>query len=50
MVKDARGATEVREVLSNAGFYEVWLNQGVQNINVFLKIFKQRLIDIFFKE
>ena len=32
--------------LFSSGFGEVWLNQGVGHENVFLKVFKQRLIDM----
>ena len=43
-------ATEIRELLSNAGFYEIWLNQGVGHVKIFLKTLKQRLVDVFFQE
>ena len=42
--------TEIRELLSSAGFMYVWLNQGVQNVNAFLSVFKQRLKDMFIQE
>ena len=35
----------IRETLYKYGFSYVWLNQGVENINGFLKSFRQRLID-----
>ena len=41
-------ASEIRNILSKCGFHFVWLQQGVGNVNAFLKIFKQRLIDFFF--
>ena len=34
-------------LLSNLGFYEVWLNQSVGNMNVFLKGIRVRLTDNF---
>ena len=37
----------VKDLLSTMGFYEVWLGQGVGNVGVFLKLFKQRLNDNF---
>ena len=37
----------VRHLLISLGFYQVWLNQGVGNINIFILVFKQRLTDIF---
>ena len=37
----------VRGLLSRMGFYHVWLNQGVGNVNLFLNLFKQRLTDNF---
>ena len=37
----------VRDLLSKMGFYHVWLNQGVGNINAFLNLFKLRLTDKF---
>ena len=33
--------TEIKELLSKAGFHEIWLNQGVAHVNVFLRIFKK---------
>ena len=38
-------AKSVKTLLENSGFYNVWLNQGVENEDVFLPIFKQRLKD-----
>lgn len=40
-------ASKVKELLSSLGFYEVWLNQGVGNKNMFLVEFKTRLSDNF---
>ena len=37
----------VKDLLSWMEFYEVWLNQGVGNIELFLKVFKQRITDNF---
>ena len=42
--------TEIKELLSKAGFHEIWLNQGVAHVNVFLRIFKKRLIDMYLQE
>ena len=36
----------IRKLLFSSGFSEVWLNQGVGHINSFLRVFKQRLIDM----
>ncbi len=43
-------ASLVRTLLSNYGFYHVWLNQGVGNVHTFLSIFKQRVTDIFVQQ
>ena len=40
-------ASLVRSLLMNLGFYEVWLLQGVGNVNIFLSQLKQRLNDTF---
>lgn len=37
----------VRNLLSELGFYEVWVQQGVGNYNLFLSLLKQRLTDTF---
>ena len=45
-------ATEVREFLCKSGFYFVWLQPGVGDVN-FLNnffVFKQRLLDMFTHE
>ena len=46
---DERGkrtwASDIRQCLFKYGFAYVWLNQGVGNVNVFLRCFKQRIID-----
>ena len=38
-------AVLVMNLLSELGFYEVWVQQGVGNYNVFISLFKQRLTD-----
>ena len=38
-------ASEIRIVLYKYGFGYVWLNQGAQSVNGFIKCFKQRLMD-----
>ena len=40
-------AVLVRKLLCELGFYEVWLQQGVGDVNSFLSIFKQRISDHF---
>ena len=40
-------ASLVRNTLANLGFFEVWLAQGVGDMNKFLLILKQRLADNF---
>ena len=40
-------ASLVRNLLMSLGFYEVWLSQGVGNINIFLSQMKQGLNDTF---
>ncbi len=40
-------ASQVKTLLSNLGFYNVWLNQGVGDVDVFISVFKQRLTDNF---
>ena len=42
--------SHIKELLSKAGFYYVWVNQGTVNINAFIKKIKQRLIDQFRQE
>ena len=37
----------VRDLLSRTGFQDVWLNQGVGNMKLFLCLFKQRITDNF---
>ena len=37
--------SQVHQVLYKFGFRFVWENQGVQNPEIFIKAFKQRLID-----
>ena len=40
-------AALVRKLLCEMGFYEVWLQQGVGDVNTFLSAFKQRVSDQF---
>ena len=35
----------VQHLLSSVGFYEVWLAQGVGNVNAFVRVFEQCLRD-----
>ena len=35
----------MKKLLSNLGFYEVWLQQNVGNVDIFLILAKQRLKD-----
>ena len=42
-------ASLVRHLLMSLGYYNVWLNQGVGNKNVFISLFKQRLTDTFIR-
>ena len=37
----------VKSLLDNLGFGHLWIEQGVGNINMFLRIFKERLTDNF---
>jgi hypothetical protein len=43
-------ASQIRQILSKAGFLFVWLNQGAENKKVFLSTLKQRLIDMYLQE
>jgi hypothetical protein len=43
-------ASCICNTLYKYGFGYVWENQGVENINMFMKVFKQRLIDCFHQE
>ena len=38
--------SKIRKVLFSSGFGDVWLNQGVGQAEVFLKVFKQKMLDI----
>ena len=40
-------ASLVRNTLSNLGFFNVWIAQGVGDVNIFLSVIKQRLSDTF---
>ena len=42
--------SKVQTLLSTHGFYEVWLNQGVGDINLFLNVFKRRVDDNFIQK
>ena len=37
----------VKNILTHLGFYHVWLNQGVENISLFISLLRQRVRDIF---
>ena len=37
--------SEIKYMLCTYGFGDVWINQGVGNIDMFLCTFKQRLVD-----
>ena len=39
--------TDICHMLCRHGLGFVWLNQGVQNVNMFLRTFRQRLVDCF---
>ena len=39
-------ASQIKDILSNCGFYFVWIQQGVNNKKQFLVDLRQRLIDI----
>ena len=43
-------AKSVKAVLENLGFYNVWLNKGLENENLFLNIFKQRMGDTYLQD
>ena len=45
-----RGQKNVKNLLESLGFNDVWLFQGVGNVNSFIKIFTQRLNDNFIKK
>ena len=42
--------SKIREILCLTGFNIVWLQQGVGDVKAFLRIFKQRLVDMFIQE
>ena len=39
----------IKEYLETSGYGYIWLNQGTQNIDSFLRKFKQRLVDMFWQ-
>ena len=43
-------ASLVENLLANLGFFEVWLNQGVSNVNQFLAVLRQRLKDQYIQD
>ena len=43
-------ASLVKNLLANLGFFEVWLNQGVGNVNQFLAVLRQRLKDQYIQD
>ena len=38
-------ANSVRHLFQSIGFNNVWMNQGVGNVNLFIRILKERLND-----
>jgi hypothetical protein len=42
--------SNIRNILCESGFGFVWLQQGVGNDKMFLRLFKERLIDMFIQE
>ena len=40
-------AKSVRQLLQSIGFNNVWMNQGVGNVNLFIRTLKERLNDNF---
>ena len=40
----------IRNMLQNSGFHEVWINQGVGDIDIFIRIFRQRVTDIYMQK
>ena len=43
-------ASLVKNLLANLDFFEVWLNQGVGNVNQFLAVLRQRLKDQYIQD
>ena len=39
-------ARNVKTRLQSTGFYEAWVNQGVENVNVLISLVKQRVFDM----
>ena len=50
MNKKHNWAESVKSLLFHSGFSEVWYNQGVADIDAFVKVFKVRITDIFKQE
>jgi hypothetical protein len=40
-------ASKVRDLLQNTGFHEVWMYPSSVNINMFVPIFRTRIIDMY---
>ena len=40
-------ARNVKQLLCSRGFGEAWYNQGVSNVDAFIKLFRQRIFDTF---
>ncbi len=43
-------ASLVKSMLESHGFYHVWVNQGVGDVEIFLSVLKQRLSDVFIQQ
>ena len=43
-------ASSVKQLLSKYGFMDIWISQGVENSSSFLRVFKQRVRDIYMQE
>ena len=50
MLRDIEINDRKENLLANLGFFEVWLNQGVGNINQFLAVLRQRLKDQYIQD
>ena len=49
-IDNVNWATHVKNILCRAGFIDVWLNQGVGDCDLFLKMLYQRLKDMNIQE